>query len=104
MRSIETLLPSAHMPELNMGPEDDWDREIRGPGVDTPSPGKFQAPGPTLDVSQLWFRQERQVLRRVPRSQAVVWLVHTYTEKLTDVAREPIVPGRLASLVRSWDD
>lgn len=86
-----------------MGPEDDWDPERRGPGVGTPSYGKWKPPGPVTDVSQIWFRQERQVLRRLPRSKAVVWMVHTYIEPMSEVAQEPGLPGKLASLVRSWD-
>lgn len=55
-----------------MGPEDDWDTQLRGPGVEAPSYGKWKAPGPIDDISQLWFRQERQVLRRLPKSGAIV--------------------------------
>lgn len=86
-----------------MGPEDDWDPIIQGPGVGTPSYGKWKPQGPIKDISQLWFRQERQVLRRLPKSRAIVWCVHTYIEPMDTVAREPGVSGRLASLVRSWD-
>ncbi|KPM42696.1 hypothetical protein AK830_g3896 [Neonectria ditissima] len=91
-----------HWPTLTMGPEDDWDPQLRGPGVGTASHGVWQPPGPIADISQLWFRQERQVLRRLPKSGAVVWMVHTYIEPIAEVAIEPGVPGRMASLVRSW--
>ncbi|KAJ3960901.1 hypothetical protein N0V92_002455 [Colletotrichum tropicale] len=87
-----------------MGPEDDWDPELRGPRISTSSYGKWKPPSPVKDISQLWFRQERQTLRRLPRSGAVVWMVHTYIEPLVKVVQEPGVPGRLASFVRSWDD
>ncbi|KAI8174003.1 hypothetical protein K4K51_009221 [Colletotrichum sp. SAR 10_75] len=93
-----------HWPALTMGPEDDWDPELRGPGISTSSYGKWKPPSPVKDISQLWFRQERQTLRRLPRSGAVVWMVHTYIEPLVKVVKEPGVPGRLASFVRSWDD
>ncbi|KAF3798175.1 hypothetical protein GCG54_00010521 [Colletotrichum gloeosporioides] len=92
-----------HWPALTMGAEDDWDPELRGPGISTSSYGKWKPPGPVKNISQLWFRQERQTLR-LPRSGAVVWMVHTYIEPLVEVVREPGVPGRLASFVRSWDD
>ncbi|ETS86552.1 hypothetical protein PFICI_00380 [Pestalotiopsis fici W106-1] len=92
-----------HWPTVTMGPEDDWDPEIQGPGVGTPSYGTWKPQGPISDISQLWFRQERQVLRRLPKSRAIVWCVHTYVEPMDVVAREPGIPGRLASLVRSWD-
>ncbi|KAF4919134.1 hypothetical protein CGCVW01_v008192 [Colletotrichum viniferum] len=93
-----------HWPALTMGPEDDWDPELRGPGISTSSYGKWKPPSPVKNISQLWFRQERQTLRRLPRSGAVVWMVHTYIESLVEVVQEPGVPGRLASFVRSWDD
>lgn len=104
VKGMLTNLDDYHWPAATMGDEDDWDSKIRGPGVGTPSHSTFTPPGPIQDVSQLWFRQERQVLRRLPKSGAIVWMVHTYVERLTDVAQEAGVPGRMASLVRSWDD
>ena len=87
-----------------MGPEDDWDPAVSGPGVDTPGYRTFQPPKPITSVSQLFFRQERQTLRRLPKSGAIVWMVHTYIWPLESILHEPGLPGRLASLVRSWDD
>jgi len=87
-----------------MGPEEDWDPALRGPGKTTPSYGVWQPPNPISSISELWFRQERQTLRRLPRSGAICWMVHTYIERVEDVAQEAGVPGRLASHIRSWDD
>ena len=68
------------------------------------------------------FRSERQSLRRyvittsghvndfhadfcrLPRSGGVVFTIRTYFHPVTDIAKEPYVPGRLASAVRSWGD
>lgn len=50
------------------------------------------------------FRSERQSLRRLPRSGGVVFTIRTYFEPVTAIAKEPGVPGRLASAVRSWGD
>ncbi|KXJ92088.1 hypothetical protein Micbo1qcDRAFT_195038 [Microdochium bolleyi] len=50
------------------------------------------------------FRSERQTLRRLPRSGAVVFTIRTYFHPVTEVAEEDYVPGRLASAVRSWGD
>lgn len=50
-----------------------------------------------------YFRSERQSLRRLPRTGAVCFTVRTYFLPVTDMAKEPYVPGRLASAVRSWD-
>ncbi|KAF5017530.1 hypothetical protein F66182_10531 [Fusarium sp. NRRL 66182] len=50
------------------------------------------------------FRSERQSLRRLPKTGAVVFTIRTYFHPVTDIAKEDYVPGRLASAVRSWDD
>ncbi|KAE8355005.1 hypothetical protein BDV28DRAFT_63773 [Aspergillus coremiiformis] len=51
-----------------------------------------------------FFRSERQSLRRLPRTGAVVFTIRTYFEPVTALAREPFVPGRLASAIRSWGE
>ncbi|KAI0172121.1 mannosyl transferase [Hypoxylon sp. FL1284] len=55
-------------------------------------------------VEHHYFRSERQTLRRLPRSGAVVFTIRTYFLPVTDIAQEDYVPGRLASAVRSWGD
>lgn len=55
-------------------------------------------------ISQHWFRSERQSLRRLPRSGAVVFTIRTYFHPVTEIAEEVGVPGRLASAVRSWGE
>jgi hypothetical protein len=40
----------------------------------------------------------------LPRSGGVVFTIRTYFHPITDICREPYVPGRLASAVRSWGD
>ncbi|KAK6343236.1 hypothetical protein TWF730_010835 [Orbilia blumenaviensis] len=55
-------------------------------------------------VENHWFRTERQTLRRLPRSGGVVFTIRTYFHPVVDVAKEPYVPGRLASAIRSWGD
>ena len=50
------------------------------------------------------LRTERQTLRRLPRTGAVLFTIRTYTTPVVDLAREPGVPGRLASAVRSWPE
>jgi len=34
----------------------------------------------------------------------VVFTIRTYFHPITEIAKEPYVPGRLASAVRSWGD
>lgn len=55
-------------------------------------------------IDQIYFRSERQSLRRLPRSGAIMFTVRTYFHPITEIARQPNVPGRLASAVRSWDE
>jgi hypothetical protein len=57
-----------------------------------------------LAVEDLHFRSERQTLRRLPRSKALLFTVRTYFEPITVIAKEPHVPGRLAEAIRNWDD
>ncbi|KPM34255.1 hypothetical protein AK830_g12312 [Neonectria ditissima] len=54
-------------------------------------------------IDNHYFRSERQSLRRLPKTGAVVFTVRTYFMPVTEMAREDYVPGRLASAVRSWD-
>jgi alpha-1,2-mannosyltransferase len=53
-------------------------------------------------IEHHYFRSERQSLRRLPRTGAVVFTIRTYFEPITKIVEEPYVPGRLASAIRSW--
>lgn len=55
-------------------------------------------------IEHHYFRSERQSLRRLPRSGAVVFTIRTYFEPVAEIVKEPYVPGRLASANRSWGD
>ncbi|KAJ5676837.1 uncharacterized protein N7477_002470 [Penicillium maclennaniae] len=55
-------------------------------------------------IENHFFRSERQSLRRLPKSGAVVFTIRTYFEPITEIVKEPYVPGRLASAIRSWGD
>ncbi|KAJ7282014.1 hypothetical protein C8J57DRAFT_1056607 [Mycena rebaudengoi] len=61
---------------------------------------------PDLIVSAqtLRLRTERQTLRRLPRSGAVVFTIRTYLVPLEELAQEPGVAKRFASALRSWPD
>lgn len=78
-----------------------WSRSI-GP-EDSEGIGWFTAEK-DRPVDDLWFRSERQSLRRLPRSGGVVFTIRTYFHPIVEIAAEPGVPGRLASAVRSWGD
>lgn len=55
-------------------------------------------------IEHHFFRSERQSLRRLPRSGAVVFTIRTYFEPITEIVKQDYVPGRLASAIRSWGD
>ena len=55
-------------------------------------------------IEHHWFRSERQSLRRLPRTGAIVFTIRTYFHPIVDIAKEPYVPGRLASAIKSWGD
>ncbi|KAK6346944.1 mannosyltransferase [Orbilia brochopaga] len=55
-------------------------------------------------IENHWFRSERQSLRRLPRSGGVVFTIRTYFHPVTEIVKEPYIPGRLASALRSWGD
>ena len=55
-------------------------------------------------IENHYFRSERQSLRRLPRSGGVVFTIRTYFHPVTEICKEPYVPGRLASAVMSWGD
>lgn len=76
-----------------MGAQDD-DKPSGHGGV---SPLEFQPTNLTL-------RQERQSLRRLPKTRAIVFTVRTYIEPVADLAQEVGVPGRMASAIRSWPE
>jgi alpha-1,2-mannosyltransferase len=40
----------------------------------------------------------------LPRTGAIVFTIRTYFHPITEICKEPYVPGRLASAVRSWGD
>lgn len=53
-------------------------------------------------IEKIYFRSERQTLRRLPRSRAILFTIRPYFIPVIDMAQEPGVPGRLASAIRSW--
>lgn len=57
-----------------------------------------------LTIEDLYFRSERQSLRRLPRSGTILFTVRTYFEPITTIAKEPHVPGRLAEAIEQWDE
>lgn len=57
-----------------------------------------------LDPTMVFLRTERQTLRRLPKTGAIVFTIRVYQTRVTDLAGEPGVPGRLASSIRGWSE
>ena len=81
--------------EYHNGPEDDFLNRKRGHGA---------RDIPYISPSTLRLRSERQTLRRLPRTGAIVFGIRTYQFKVEELARERGVAARLASAVRSWPE
>ncbi|KAF8974377.1 hypothetical protein BDZ97DRAFT_1773256, partial [Flammula alnicola] len=54
------------------------------------------------EVEWIRLRSERQTLRRLPHSGAVVFTIRTYLTPVVALGEEKGVPGRMASALRSW--
>lgn len=52
----------------------------------------------------LWLRSERQTLRRLPRSGAILFTIRTQQLPLSALARSPKVAHRMADAITSWSD
>ncbi|KAF7978334.1 hypothetical protein HWV62_963 [Athelia sp. TMB] len=57
---------------------------------------------PTVLPSTIRLRTERQTLRRLPKSGAILFTIRTYLFPVTELAKEKGVPARMASAIRSW--
>lgn len=81
-----------------------WSESTNGPEDSFEAGGRFappkDKPGPTSETLRL--RTERQTLRRLPKSGAIVFTIRTYLIPLEELGREKGVPGRLASSMRGW--
>ncbi|GAA5872944.1 hypothetical protein JCM3774_004882 [Rhodotorula dairenensis] len=84
------------------GSEDVFDQYNKGPRAEAATDKTTRHPTPATDISEVYFRCERQTLRRMPRTRAILFTVRTYLVPVTKLADEPGVPGRMASGVRSW--
>ena len=81
-----------------------WSHSIGQEDGDGTQAAGWSTAGKNRAIEHHHFRSERQSLRRLPRSGGVVFTIRTYFEPVTMIAKEPGVPGRLASAVRSWGD
>lgn len=57
---------------------------------------------PATSPEQLYFRSERQSLRRLPKTGAIVFTIRTYFAPLTEICQEPYIPRRLLDGMSTW--
>jgi len=92
--------------EKRVDPEElSWATTMLGDEDHQPFPSAahdFHANSPTPEMIRL--RTERQTLRRLPKTGAIVFTIRTYLTPVEMLVKEPGVPGRLASAVRSWPE
>lgn len=92
------------------GPEHLYDASTKGPiedagpiQVDSTS-GPVNLSTPIRKSQDVVMRTERQTLRKLPKSGAVLFTIHTHLVPIEVMAKEPGIPGRLAYAMRHWPD
>ncbi|GAA5919541.1 hypothetical protein JCM6882_002909 [Rhodosporidiobolus microsporus] len=89
--------------EATNGTEEVFDHTDKKPREEQFKPeGGHTQPRAATDINQIHFRTERQSMRRLPKSRAILFTTRSYLFPVTDLADEPGIPGRMASSVRSW--
>lgn len=56
------------------------------------------------DINKVYYRSERQSVRRLPISGAVVFTIRTYFVPIVEICKEPFIPLRLLDGINSWTD
>ncbi|ODV95553.1 hypothetical protein PACTADRAFT_34118 [Pachysolen tannophilus NRRL Y-2460] len=65
--------------------------------------GWYTAPK-VKNIENCYFRSERQSVRRLPISGAMIFTVRTYFLPVEELCKEPFVPRRLFDGINSWDE
>lgn len=78
-----------------------WSSSIGDEGSE--GAGWYTAPE-AVKIEQLYYRSERQSLRRLPKTGAVVFTIRTYFLPITEMCEEPYIPRRLLNGIESWTD
>ncbi|MEO1400334.1 MAG: DUF3445 domain-containing protein [Cyanobacteria bacterium J06635_1] len=83
-------------PELFLAPEGD-PHGHGTPEDDAPQPSpKSHADYYAIPTAEeLWLRVERQTLRRLKKTGAILFTIHTYLHSISDLVRQPLVIGHL---------
>jgi hypothetical protein len=80
--------------ESSHGPEDEYTHTFPADKPDRPK----------ITPSNVRLRTERQTLRRLPLSGAIVFGIRTYLTPIEKISKEPGVAKRLAGALRGWGD
>lgn len=56
------------------------------------------------DINKIYYRSERQSVRRLPISGCIFFTIRTYFLPITKLCQEPHVPKRLLDGILSWDE
>lgn len=56
------------------------------------------------DINKIYFRSERQSVRRLPLTGCIAFTIRTYFLPVTKMCKEPYIPKRLLDGILSWDD
>ncbi len=94
-RSLDRLRPERPVWRRNWLLHDSPELHLPEP---PPSHGPPSVPG------DLWLRSERQALRRLPETGAILFTIRTQQAPLACLASRPAVATGMAGAVRSWSD
>jgi len=103
--SFQAIRPALERKDEEVDPEElAWSESTNGPEDDFTLGDRFAPPKHRAAPmpESLRLRSERQTLRRLPYSGAIVFTIRTYLTPLELLGQERGVPGRLASSVRAW--
>lgn len=102
--SIQIVPPTSNRNGLVDPEELSWSSVLNGPETEFEHRHGRQTQPPLVTPETLRLRTERQTLRRLPLSGAIIFGIRTYVIPVETLAKEPAVPGRMASAVRGWPE
>lgn len=59
---------------------------------------------PATDINKLYYRSERQSVRRLPLTGCIAFTIRTYFLPIVKMCQEPYIPKRLLDGIVSWDE
>ena len=103
--AFQAIRPALERKNEEADPEElAWSESTNGPEDEFMLGDRFALPKHRVASTpeSLRLRSERQTLRRLPRSGAIVFTIRTYLTPLEVLGQERGVPGRLGSSMRAW--